>query len=280
MASRVSGSSRCCAAPIGTTCGISPSRSASRATTTQSYTDGDNSDVLPTDTMKNTVYALAAQEPVGDPEIFGIRLARHFLARNRRLTRVAHRSVPSISGTGSPPATAQHGARLRAAAARTPARPSSRRRATARRSRRASRPGDHEIRGVGVRRLPARRIHDAARDARSAAGHGADRDVAVPRHRRRLHQHVDGGAGQRCSRCSPGISSESVQHTLYAMGQAVLDTILAGRGHPPDHAQQTPPAGRPVAVRPGEPQRDLRGDRGTARLDRGDDRAVAGGTVL
>ena len=30
----------------------------------ESYTAGDNSDVLPTDTMKNTVYALAAREPV------------------------------------------------------------------------------------------------------------------------------------------------------------------------------------------------------------------------
>ena len=54
----------------------------------ESYTDGDNSAVLPTDTMKNTVYALAAQEPVGDPERFGLRLAQHFLARNERLTRV------------------------------------------------------------------------------------------------------------------------------------------------------------------------------------------------
>ena len=37
----------------------------------QSYTDGDNRDVLPTDTMKNTVYALAAQHPVDEPEAFG-----------------------------------------------------------------------------------------------------------------------------------------------------------------------------------------------------------------
>ena len=36
-----------------------------------SYTDGDNRDVLPTDTMKNTVYALAAREGVGEPEAFG-----------------------------------------------------------------------------------------------------------------------------------------------------------------------------------------------------------------
>src|SRR5215218_1009117 len=54
----------------------------------ESYTDGDNSAVLPTDTMKNSVYALAAQDPIDDPEPFGIRLARHFLARNARLARV------------------------------------------------------------------------------------------------------------------------------------------------------------------------------------------------
>src|SRR5688572_10388011 len=54
----------------------------------ESYTEGDNSAVLPTDTMKNTVYALAAREPVGEPEAFGARLARHFLDGNPRLTRV------------------------------------------------------------------------------------------------------------------------------------------------------------------------------------------------
>ena len=52
------------------------------------YTAGDNSDVLPTDTMRNTVYALAAQEAVRDLESFGLRLARHFLGRNRCLTRL------------------------------------------------------------------------------------------------------------------------------------------------------------------------------------------------
>jgi urate oxidase len=43
------------------------------------HTAGDNSQVLPTDTMKNTVYALARQGPVDPPEAFGERLARHFL---------------------------------------------------------------------------------------------------------------------------------------------------------------------------------------------------------
>jgi urate oxidase len=52
------------------------------------YTAGDNSAVLPTDTMKNTVYALAATERVREAESFGLRLARHFLERNGRLERV------------------------------------------------------------------------------------------------------------------------------------------------------------------------------------------------
>ena len=40
---------------------------------------GDNSGVLPTDTMKNTVYAFAKQHGVGEPEAFGLLLARHFV---------------------------------------------------------------------------------------------------------------------------------------------------------------------------------------------------------
>ena len=43
------------------------------------YVAGDNSGVLPTDTMRGAVYALAGQRPVGEPEAFGHRLASHFL---------------------------------------------------------------------------------------------------------------------------------------------------------------------------------------------------------
>src|SRR5688572_26319608 len=53
-----------------------------------SYTDGDNTDVLPTDTMKNTVYALAARMTLREPEDFGLALARHFVDRNPKLQRV------------------------------------------------------------------------------------------------------------------------------------------------------------------------------------------------
>src|SRR5712671_3030419 len=52
------------------------------------YVEGDNRLVLPTDTMKNTVYALAGKQPLGEIETFGIRLANHFLSRNDQVSRV------------------------------------------------------------------------------------------------------------------------------------------------------------------------------------------------
>jgi urate oxidase len=54
----------------------------------ESYTEGDNRDVLPTDTIKNTVYALAAGTGIVEPEALGLVLARHFLAGNPRLDQV------------------------------------------------------------------------------------------------------------------------------------------------------------------------------------------------
>ncbi|MBC7785381.1 MAG: urate oxidase [Burkholderiales bacterium] len=43
------------------------------------YAAGDNTMVLPTDTMKNTVYALAAQHEIASPEAFAVVLCDHFL---------------------------------------------------------------------------------------------------------------------------------------------------------------------------------------------------------
>jgi urate oxidase len=43
------------------------------------HTDGDNANVLPTDTQKNTVYAFAAEHGIGSVEDFAVRLGRHFV---------------------------------------------------------------------------------------------------------------------------------------------------------------------------------------------------------
>ncbi len=45
------------------------------------YVDGDNGPCLATDTMKNTVYAIARQDPIDHVEAFTLRLADHFLAK-------------------------------------------------------------------------------------------------------------------------------------------------------------------------------------------------------
>lgn len=47
----------------------------------ESYTAADNSRILPTDTMKNTVYAVARQHPIPSIEQFAQDLGRHFLCR-------------------------------------------------------------------------------------------------------------------------------------------------------------------------------------------------------
>src|SRR5579871_4488627 len=52
------------------------------------HTKGDNSKILPTDTMKNTVYALARQHSVEPVEEFGLHLMEHFVTYNSQVSRV------------------------------------------------------------------------------------------------------------------------------------------------------------------------------------------------
>jgi urate oxidase len=54
----------------------------------ESYIAGDNSKVLPTDTMKNTVYALARRTPIMCVEQFARDLGHHFLGRLQHLRQV------------------------------------------------------------------------------------------------------------------------------------------------------------------------------------------------
>jgi urate oxidase len=47
---------------------------------TAAHVDGDQANVIATDTMKNTVYAFASDRLTGPPEAFGLDVARHFAA--------------------------------------------------------------------------------------------------------------------------------------------------------------------------------------------------------
>ena len=56
---------------------------------TEAHTVGDNSQVLPTDTMKNTVYTLAREtQEIEEVESFALRLADYSLKNNAQVTRV------------------------------------------------------------------------------------------------------------------------------------------------------------------------------------------------
>src|SRR5262245_23295555 len=45
------------------------------------YTAGDNESCIATDTMKNTIYALARQDALAHVESFGLKVAEHFAAK-------------------------------------------------------------------------------------------------------------------------------------------------------------------------------------------------------
>lgn len=190
-----------------------------------SYTDGDNRDVLPTDTMKNTVYALAARDGVGEPEGFAQTLGRHFLERNPKLDRVVIDIVDHgwdrirIGDREHGRAFVRRGPELRVA-----------RVTTSRRGRLVS---------AGVSDLVIMKTANSA-----FAGFPRDEFTTLPETRDRLFVtslnatwtygdvDVDFAAVFQSVRTTlletfAQHDSLSVQHTLHAMGQVVLDTIDA-----------------------------------------------------
>lgn len=55
---------------------------------TKDYLEGDNSDIIATDSQKNTVYILAKKHGVKSPEDFGVLLCNHFLQTYDHVTQV------------------------------------------------------------------------------------------------------------------------------------------------------------------------------------------------
>src|SRR5271157_3883826 len=60
------------------------------------HTKGDNRKILPTDTMKNTVYVLARQYPIEAVEDFCAHLIEHFLTYNPQVTRVRVEALQNL----------------------------------------------------------------------------------------------------------------------------------------------------------------------------------------
>src|ERR1700722_6896986 len=51
------------------------------------FTEGDNSNILPTDTMKNTIYYLARESQAATLEEFAIELTEYLLTNNPQITK-------------------------------------------------------------------------------------------------------------------------------------------------------------------------------------------------
>ena len=189
------------------------------------YAEGDNSPCIATETMKNTVYALARQDAIEHVETFACRLADHFAAKPAvsrvRISAVEHRwERLSVGGRPHPHAFVQPGGE----------------RWTAVVTRDATKDGGVEV-VAGLENLVVLKTTDSA-----FAGFPRDEFTTLPEtHDRILASSVtaswtyrrgttDFAARHRIRSALvetfAAHQSESVQHTLYAMGQAVLDTIL------------------------------------------------------
>jgi urate oxidase len=177
---------------------------------------GDNSAVLPTDTQKNTVYALAAEDDVvAQPESFGIRLARHFVDSTEPITwaRVKLEMYP-WSRLGDPHAFVRDGGHVRTAT--------------------VTYDGSATWVVSGVRDLVLLKTTDSEfrgylRDRYTTLEPTSDRIMATSLLAQWLHtgQELDWGRSHASALAAltgtfAGHHSLALQHTLYEMGSAVL----------------------------------------------------------
>jgi len=189
----------------------------------ESYTDGDNSAVLPTDTMKNTVYAMAGQQPVHDVETFGLALAQRFIERNARLRRVRidltehpWGRIP-LGGRAHGQAFIRTGPEVRTATVQSNR--------------------DSYFVGAGVKHLLILKSSKSAftgflRDEYTTLPDADDRILATSLTATWKYSTPDVDFGPTWQAVRRALleafaehDSQSVQHTMYAMGQAVLDSV-------------------------------------------------------
>ena len=184
------------------------------------HTEGDNSRILPTDTQKNTVYALAREHFTGTIEAFGLALSQHFLTRNPQVSQVRIELVEylwqrmAFDGAAHPHAFTGGGSEKRTAVvARTAA-------------------GATVI--AGLKGLMLLKTTDSAfvgypKDEFTLLPETTDRILATECEAsweytsdglnfEALHQQIRGSL----LRTFAGHRSLSVQHTLYAIGEKIL----------------------------------------------------------
>lgn len=189
---------------------------------TDVHISGDNSRVLPTDTMKNTVYAMAREHRLGEPEEFAALLAAHFLGASASAERVdvkiAEHGWRRLEVEGRPH---EHSFERGSAEQRIASVTASRGRAV-------------EV-WAGIENLVILKSAQSAfrgylKDRYTTLEETSDRILATAMSARWRYRagevaygHAFDGARQRLVETFATHESASVQHTLYAMAAAVLE---------------------------------------------------------
>jgi urate oxidase len=184
------------------------------------HSKGDNRKVLPTDTMKNTVYALAKQKAIRSPEEFSLQLADHFLTRNPQISHVRIEAAETlwmrqtVEGKPHPHTFTGSSNEKRTAAL------------LATRSEKTFRAG---IEGLVVLKTTDSAFENFLKDEYTTLKEDRNRILAtsiranwVYRENAAEFDSAWHGVRQALLEAFAGHDSESLQHTLYAMGESVL----------------------------------------------------------
>ena len=184
------------------------------------HSKGDNRKILPTDTIKNTVYAVAKLHPIKSPEDFCLHLADHFLSRNPQISRARIEAAETLwtrfavaGKPHSPTFTGSSNEKRTAALSAT-------------REEKTLRAG---IKGLVVLKTTDSAFENFLKDEYTTLKEDRNRILATSIRANWLYT---GAAAefdstwqdvrQTLLAAFAGHNSESLQHTLYAMGEAVL----------------------------------------------------------
>ena len=187
------------------------------------HTKGDNRKILPTDTMKNTVYALARQYPVEALEDFCLHLIEHFLTYNPQVSCVGIEAEENLW------TRLQFGGKPHASAFTR----------AGREKRTANLEGTREgnTTGAGIEDLTVMKTTKSAfdgflRDPYTTLKEDRNRILATIIRAHWLYEGTESefspiwhGVRQALLETFAEHDSRSLQHTLYAMGEAVLSSF-------------------------------------------------------
>jgi urate oxidase len=187
------------------------------------HTKGDNRKILPTDTMKNTVYALARQHSIETVELFGLHLIEHFLTSNPQVSRVQIEAVEErwarlpLGGKPHPSAFARVGEEKRTAVL------------SGTRGETAVRAG---IEGLVVMKTSESAFEDFLKDPFTTLEDDENRILSTVLRADWLYAEGSPEFGSIWHAVRELLlstfakhDSKSLQHTLYAMGHAVLNSF-------------------------------------------------------